>query len=127
MYWKLKTFVRLSIIIVSYNVRALLRRCLQSVCASAQLSADWLTVDVTVVDNASRDNSAQMVAAEFPHLNLLASSDNLGFARANNLALRRLGFGSDRAALPLSRPHKPAGRTRPRLRAPPQPRHGNCG
>lgn len=112
MYWKLKTFVRLSIIIVSYNVRALLRRCLQSVCASAQLSADWLTVDVTVVDNASRDNSAQMVAAEFPHLNLLASSDNLGFARANNLALRRLGFGSDRAAslspAPTSRQDGPA-------------------
>ena len=85
--------MRLSIIIVSYNVRELLRRCLQSVCATAHLSADWLDVDVTVVDNASHDGSAQMVADEFPQVHLVASDENLGFPRANNLALRRLGFG----------------------------------
>ena len=88
-------FMRLSVIIVSYNVRDLLRRCLKSVDDSARLTADWLTVDVTVVDNASRDGSAQMVAAEFPLAHLVASPQNLGFPRANNLALRRLGFGAD--------------------------------
>ena len=87
--------MRLSVIIVSYNVRELLRRCLHSVYASALLSADWLATDVTVVDNASRDGSAQMVAAEFPRAHLVASADNLGFPRANNLALSRLGFGAE--------------------------------
>ncbi len=88
--------MRLSVIIVSYNVCDLLRRCLQSVNASAGLTSDWLSVDVTVVDNASNDGSAQMVAAEFPSVHLIASSDNLGFPRANNLALKHLGFGDDR-------------------------------
>ncbi len=88
--------MRLSVIIVSYNVCDLLRRCLQSVDASSRLTSDWLSVDVTVVDNASSDGSAQMVAAEFPHVHLIASPDNLGFPRANNLALRHLGFGDDR-------------------------------
>ena len=88
--------MRLSVIIVSYNVCGLLRRCLQSVDASARLTADWLSVDVTVVDNASGDGSAKMVAAEFPHVHLIASPNNLGFPRANNLALKHLGFGDDR-------------------------------
>ena len=72
-----RNIMRLSIIIVSYNVRELLRCCLQSVYASARLSADWLAVDVTVVDNASHDGSAQMVADEFPDVHLVASPDNL--------------------------------------------------
>ena len=88
--------MRLSVIIVSYNVCGLLRRCLQSVDSSARLTSDWLSVDVTVVDNASSDGSAQMVATEFPHVHLIASPDNLGFPRANNLALKHLGFGDDR-------------------------------
>lgn len=87
--------MRLAVVIVSYNVRDLLRRCLQSVCASARHSKGWLAVDVTVVDNASHDGSAQMVAAEFPHVKLSAMTDNLGFTRANNFALRGLGFGAD--------------------------------
>lgn len=87
--------MRLAVIIVSYNVRDLLRRCLQSVFDSAELSADWLEVDVTVVDNASHDGSAQMVAATFPNVNLIAITENLGFTRANNFALRGLGFGVD--------------------------------
>lgn len=91
--------MRLSVIIVSYNVRELLRRCLQSVEASARLSADWLAVDISVVDNASRDGSAQMVADEFPHIDLVASPENLGFPRANNLALRRLGFAQHASVL----------------------------
>ena len=86
--------MRLAVIIVSYNVRDLLRHSLQSVFTSARQSDDWLAVDVTVVDNASRDGSAQMVADEFPHAHLIDSTENLGFTRANNLALRGLGFGA---------------------------------
>ena len=67
--------MRLAVIIVSYNVRDLLRRCLQSVFESAGLSGDWLAVDVTVVDNASHDGSAQMVADEFPGVHLIAMTD----------------------------------------------------
>lgn len=83
----------LAVVVVSYNVRDLLRACLSATFASLALSPE-LDATVHVVDNASRDGSAQMVAAEFPSVHLVASPDNLGFARGNNLALRQLGFGS---------------------------------
>ena len=44
--------------------------------------------DVWVVDNASTDRSGEMVSAEFPQVHLIPSSENVGFARANNLALK---------------------------------------
>ena len=73
----------LSIIIVSWNVKNLLRKCLQSIFAKTQ-SVDF---EVIVVDNASQDYSAQMVSREFPQVNLIVSNLNLGFAKANNLGL----------------------------------------
>ena len=88
--------MNLAIVVVSYNVRDLLRTCLRSVFASAAQSADWLQVDVVVVDNASRDGSAEMVATEFPAVHLIASDENLGFPAGNNLALRMMGFGGER-------------------------------
>ncbi|MCX6044185.1 MAG: glycosyltransferase family 2 protein [Chloroflexi bacterium] len=84
--------MRLAVIIVSYNTRDLLRSCLYSVLDSAALSADQLAVDVIVVDNASRDDSIAMVAAEFPQIHLVASPNNLGYTGGNNLALKLLGF-----------------------------------
>ncbi len=75
----------LSIIIVSWNVKELLRKCLQSIFDKTQS----LEFEVFVVDNASKDGSAQMVALEFPQVNLIASNVNLGFAKANNLALEQ--------------------------------------
>ena len=83
--------LRLAVIIISYNTRELLRDCLHSVDAAAGQVA-WLDVDVIVVDNASSDGSATMVAAEFPHVDLVASSENLGFTGGNNLAMARLGL-----------------------------------
>ena len=71
-----------SVVIVSFNTRDLLRECLQSLAVEAA----GIDHEVIVVDNASRDESAQMVAAEFPQARLLASSVNLGFAAANNRA-----------------------------------------
>lgn len=72
----------LSVVVVSYNTRDLLRRCL----AGALAEADLLDLEVIVVDNASSDGSAAMVANEFPRVRLVASGENLGFAAANNLA-----------------------------------------
>lgn len=84
--------MRLAVIVLSYNTRDLLRQCLRSVLASATLTADRLAVDLVVVDNASPDGSAIMVATEFPQVHLVASPTNLGFTGGNNLALRQLGF-----------------------------------
>jgi GT2 family glycosyltransferase len=83
---------RLAIIIVNYNTRELLRRCLQSVYASAAQSADLLAVDVLVIDSASHDESAAMVAADFPAAHLIASPINLGYTGGNNLGLQTFGF-----------------------------------
>ncbi len=76
---------RAAVIIVSYNVRDYLRECLQSVFGSAE----GLTVEVWVVDNASRDGSAAMVESEFPPVRLITNPANLGFAQAANQALRQ--------------------------------------
>ena len=75
----------ISIIIVSWNVKDLLKKCLQSIYDKAQ----GLEFEIFVVDNASKDNSAVMVATEFTQVNLIASNENLGFAKANNLALEQ--------------------------------------
>ncbi len=85
--------MNLSVIIVSYNVRELLRSCLAATFASLARSPE-LAATVWVVDNASADGSAGMVAAEFPQVRLIAREDNLGFAGGNNLVLRALGCGS---------------------------------
>lgn len=86
--------LRLTIVIVSYNVVSLLRNCLHSIAVSTAHSADWLSVDVVVVDNASADGSVAMVATEFPSVHLIASDKNLGFTGGNNLALGSLGFAT---------------------------------
>jgi len=76
----------LAIVIVSYNTRDLLRDCLRSITEDHTRCA----VTTWVVDNASSDNSAAMVRAEFPRVRLIASPYNGGFAYANNLALRAI-------------------------------------
>jgi hypothetical protein len=81
----------LAIVIVSYNVRELLRGCLTSI-GQSLAAAPQLRAAVWVVDNASADSSAAQVQAEFPHVHLVASAENLGFAGGNNLALRMLGL-----------------------------------
>jgi GT2 family glycosyltransferase len=84
--------VRLTVIVVSYNVRDLLRACLRSIAAAAERAADQLDVHTVVVDNASADGSAAMIAAEFPNVHLIVSQENLGFTGGNNAALHWLGF-----------------------------------
>lgn len=72
----------LSIIIVNWKVRDLLRACLESVYREAELPRERF--EVVVVDNDSRDGSVEMVRAEFPQVRLIASPDNSGFGKANN-------------------------------------------
>ncbi|MEW5959442.1 MAG: glycosyltransferase family 2 protein [Chloroflexota bacterium] len=86
----------LSIIIVNYNTRDMLRNCLNSIFHSQ----GKLTFEVYVVDNASTDGSSDMVRSEFPQVKLIASPVNGGFAYANNLGLRRSGFDNGGRLLP---------------------------
>jgi N-acetylglucosaminyl-diphospho-decaprenol L-rhamnosyltransferase len=75
--------VDLSIVIVSWNVRDLLRQCLHSVLANSQTCR----LEVIVVDNVSTDGSAEMVRAEFPDVHLIVNAENRGFPAANNQGL----------------------------------------
>jgi len=77
--------VDLSIIVVNWNTRDLLRDCLNSVWAETKATS----FEVLVIDNASSDGSAEMVNMEFPQAKLIENQENLGFARANNQAIRQ--------------------------------------
>ncbi len=81
----------LGIVIVNWNTRDLLRDCLRSLAASDPS----VRLQIIVVDNASSDDSAAMVRAEFPAVDVIDSPINGGFSYANNLGLRQLGFGMD--------------------------------
>jgi N-acetylglucosaminyl-diphospho-decaprenol L-rhamnosyltransferase len=80
----------LAVVIVSYNVSALLYASLESLFASLARTPE-LAAEVWVVDNASADGSAAMVREQFPQVRLLASTENLGYSAGNNLALQALG------------------------------------
>jgi GT2 family glycosyltransferase len=94
--------VDLSVVIVSWNTRELLRGCLWSVvsCQSSVVSSQSspsmmpktdnckLKTEIIIVDNGSRDGSTDMVRVEFPTIKLIANAENLGFARANNQGIR---------------------------------------
>jgi GT2 family glycosyltransferase len=77
--------VDLSIIIVNYNTKNLLEKCLESL----QKSGKNLNCQIFVVDNASQDNSVKMVKEKFPKVITVQNSHNLGFAKANNLAIKK--------------------------------------
>jgi len=105
----------LAVIIVTWNTRALALETLESL--YADLATSGLAADVYLVDSASSDGTPQAIAQHFPQVILTASPDNLGFARANNVALRQAGFdGSGQAprAAYLLNPdtHTQAGATR---------------
>ncbi len=76
--------VRISVIIVSYNVRFFLEQCLQSV----KRAARDIPAEVFVVDNDSADGSCMMVRDNFPGVVLIENKDNVGFSKANNQAMR---------------------------------------
>jgi GT2 family glycosyltransferase len=74
-----------SIIIVSFNTREILRQCLDSVLADSH----GITTEILVVDNASNDGSPEMIEQHFPEITLIRSPINLGFGEGNNVALRQ--------------------------------------
>lgn len=74
----------LSVVIVNYNTRDLLRNCLQSL-----RDSEGLSLEIIVIDNASPDNSATMVADEFPEMILLAQESNTWFCGGNNIGIDR--------------------------------------
>ena len=74
----------LSIIIVNWNVRDLLRECLRSI----EDEKGDLSLEIIVVDSASNDDSAAMVRSEFPSVHLIACTENVGFPRGNNIGLQ---------------------------------------
>ncbi len=77
--------LRLSIIIVNYNTRELLRELLESIC-QAELPFGF---EVIVSDNHSLDGSTQMVNTDFPQVSLVKNRSNLGFSKANNVAVKK--------------------------------------
>lgn len=77
--------VDFSVIIVSYNVSALLDQAIEAVKRAVQ----GLSVEIWVVDNASPDDSVAMVQERHPDVHLVANADNPGFGRANNQAMKQ--------------------------------------
>jgi len=75
--------VDLSVIIVSYNVRFFLEQALLSISKALKT----VSSEIFVVDNGSGDGSIAMVRSRFPDVHLIANTENMGFARANNQAL----------------------------------------
>jgi len=72
----------IDVAIVAWRTRALLRACLQSVLGQPEVDR------IVVVDNASGDGTVEMVQGEFPEVHLIANQCNLGYAAANNQAIR---------------------------------------
>jgi len=77
--------MKLSIVIVNYNVRYFLEQCLKSV----YQALEGIEAEVFVVDNNSQDSSVEMVRESFPAVKLIANKDNPGFSKANNQAIRQ--------------------------------------
>ena len=78
--------MKLSIVIVSYNVRTFVAQCLDSV----QIASEGINgLEVFVVDNASSDDTVGYIGSNYPWVRLIANDDNLGFSRANNIAIRQ--------------------------------------
>ena len=77
--------MKLSVIIVSYNVRRFVEQCLESV----QTASKDLETEVFVVDNDSSDDTVEVLNDNYPWVRLIANHENLGFSKANNIAIRQ--------------------------------------
>lgn len=74
-----------SVIIVSWRVKELLRSCL----ASVFKQTNNIKIEVIVIDNASDDGTLEMVTQEYPQVHLIVNNNNAGFAKANNQGIRK--------------------------------------
>ncbi len=77
--------VDISVVIVGWNAKHYLELCLESLTKAPPRRS----MEVLVVDNASTDGSVEMIEAKFPWVKLIKSSENLGFAKGNNVAIRQ--------------------------------------
>lgn len=77
--------MKLSVIIVNYNVKELLEQCLISVFRALEKTGNS---EVFVVDNNSTDGSVEFLRPRFPQVHFIANKDNIGYAKANNQAIR---------------------------------------
>ena len=77
--------MKLSIVIVSYNVRSYLEACLQSV----RKALEGIEGEVFVVDNHSSDDTVSVLRSQYSWVRLIENQENLGFAKANNIAIRQ--------------------------------------
>jgi len=80
-----QTTVAVTVVVVNWNRRDLLRACLRSLChQKTQNESKRLHLEIFVIDNGSSDDSARMVETDFPEVRLIRNSRNEGFCRANN-------------------------------------------
>src|SRR5271154_3287028 len=79
------TSIDISVVVVGWNARHYLELCLESLAKAPPRRS----TEVLVVDNASTDGSVEMIEARFPWVKLIRSSENLGFAKGNNVAIRQ--------------------------------------
>lgn len=77
--------MKLSVIIVSYKVKFYIEQCLHSL----MRAVDGIDTEVYIVDNHSEDGSVEYLTQRFPDFNIISSNRNLGFSRANNLAIKQ--------------------------------------
>ena len=77
--------MKLSVVIVSYNVKYYLEQCLLSV----QRALAGVDAEVIVIDNHSKDHTVESLSGRFPDVKFISSQHNLGFAKANNKAIRQ--------------------------------------
>ena len=77
--------MKLSVVIVSYNVRELLTACIDSVVKAAE----GIDSEVFVVDNKSVDDTIEVISRDYPWVHLINNKENLGFSKANNIAIRQ--------------------------------------
>lgn len=77
--------MKLSVIIVSYKVRFYIEQCLHSLFRAI----DGIETEVYIVDNHSDDGSVEYLTQKFPDVNIISSNRNLGFSRANNVAIKQ--------------------------------------
>ena len=75
--------MQLSVIILNYNVRYFLEQCVLSV----QKALEGIDSEIIVIDNASSDDSCEMMKTKFPHIKLIENEANLGFPKGNNIGV----------------------------------------
>lgn len=75
---------KLTIVIVSYNVKEYLAQCLDSL----RIALEGVDAEVVVVDNCSSDGSVEYISDRYPEVRVIANNKNVGFAQGNNIAIR---------------------------------------